>query len=199
MGSDLFLSTNESSNIISSQFAAAGNAGHLSASHGGAPSAPIPLGVTKGPSSAFPAKKPRAAEGWKHYENKIIMNVSGQSGEKIEVVPKVESQAALVSNPAHARADRAGLSTSSALSRPGLLSKNLNQMSNKRETTLQQLRNTFYSNNHSQCPSGRIASTTLSRVPPPAVGVGGLAGEKRMHQQLLEIKKPNISDIKKKE
>ena len=176
---------------------AAGNAGHLTASHGGISSGAQPLAVAKGTTSAFPAKKPRVAEGWKHYDNKVIMNVSGQSGEKIEVVTKIEPSAP--PHPSQARADRTGLTTSSAISRPGLLSKNLNQMSNKRETTLQQLRNTFYSNNNSTCPSGRIAATTLSRVPAPAIGVGALTAEKRMHQQMLEIKKPNIGDIKKKE
>lgn len=57
IGSDLFLSTNESSNIISQTLAAGGN-----------------IGVIQGTRKELP-------QGW----NKVMMNVSGQSGEKIDL------------------------------------------------------------------------------------------------------------------
>jgi hypothetical protein len=71
-------------------------------------------------------------------------------------------------------------------------------MCNKQETALQQLRNTFYSNNQgSKVPTSRLAATKPSRA--AAVGVAALSVEKRVphHGQVLEIKKPNVGDIKK--
>jgi hypothetical protein len=77
MGSDLFLSTNESSNIISQSLATGGNIGHLTVSHGVGQSAPH--------SSSFPNKKAGASDGWRHFENKVLVNVSGQSGERMDL------------------------------------------------------------------------------------------------------------------
>ena len=59
MGSDLFLSTNESSNVISQGLAYGYNIGHLTVSHG------------------LPVKKVGTTDGWKNFENKVLVNISG--------------------------------------------------------------------------------------------------------------------------
>lgn len=167
MGSDLFLSTNESSNIISQSLAAGGNIGHLTVSHGVGSSAPHP--------PAFPTKKAGASEGWRHFENKVLVNVSGQSGERMDLRTANEHPAPQTGP---SRSTRTGLMTSASPTRPAPLSKNLNQMCNKQETALQQLRNTFYSNNQgSKVPTSRLAASKPSRA--AAVGVAALSVEKR--------------------
>ena len=65
-------------------------------------------------------------------------------------------------DPRELQADRKGLMTSASNSRP--LCKNLNQMSNKSQTSLHQLRNTFYSNKQShgsRGPMRRVGINTL--------------------------------------
>lgn len=64
MGSDHFLSTNESSNIISQTLAAGGN-----------------IGVIQGN-----RKEVQGPSGW----NKVMINVSGQSGEKMDLMDQVQ-------------------------------------------------------------------------------------------------------------
>mmetsp|Transcript_41777 Transcript_41777/g.63793 ORF Transcript_41777/g.63793 Transcript_41777/m.63793 type:complete len:161 (+) Transcript_41777:3919-4401(+) len=65
MGSDMFLSTNESSKIISQTLVAGQKNGIL----GG----------------RIIGQKPSTVEGWRNFENKVMINLPGQSGEKMEL------------------------------------------------------------------------------------------------------------------
>lgn len=65
MQSDLFLSTNESSNIISQTLAA---------------------------NNRVNSKKNSAVDGWKNFENKIMININGTSGEKMDILQNNQVQ-----------------------------------------------------------------------------------------------------------
>ena len=64
MQSDLFLSTNESSNVISQTLAA--NQQNMN--------------------NRINSKKNSAVDGWKNFENKIMININGTSGEKMDIL-----------------------------------------------------------------------------------------------------------------
>ena len=174
--------------------------------------------------------------GWKNFENNIMINLSGQSGEKMDLIPQDNQQ--VDSNSGRFYGNRQGLMTSSSNTRPTAMGKNLNQLCNQKES-LQSLRRTFYNNSNANTKPmtgvlNQQPNTTSSGVrglahptggpligglvgPPPNYqgdqnrgmvrGLGGLVIERRkslvgcggQQRMPIEIKKPNISDIKKKE
>jgi len=182
------------------------------------------------------SNKSSAVPGWKNFENNIMINLSGQSGEKMELIPHLDPNHPEMS---HTRfyGNRQGLMTSSSNTRPTAMGKNLNQLCNQKES-LQSLRRTFYNNSNvntknrmngilNQQPNttaaGGLPHPTGGPLigglvgPPPlnsneqnrgiVRGLGGLVIERRksmvgcvgQQRMPIEIKKPNISDIKKKE
>jgi len=73
-------------------------------------------------------------EGWKNFENKIMINLSGQSGEKMELVQNLDNNHQRLNHaavpPNHRHQNRVGLMTSSSNTRSTAMGKNLNQLCN---------------------------------------------------------------------
>ena len=96
-------------------------------SHGAKSQTAVPVLPTKNagipPTGA--SNKNSTVQGWQNFEHNIMINLSGQSGEKMDLIPSMDQSKQSSAN-ARFYGNRQGLMTSSSNTRPTAMGKNLN-------------------------------------------------------------------------